>query len=94
MASNTVPTVSESSNMRSAFEALTDRLSHLESSLSMIYGEGLETFMLHSDQQKDSYLCGCTRLAQEALEFLQQLEPAVYGQRQSHLQQAKEARHG
>ncbi len=59
-------------------DRLADVLAHLHAQLVMITGNGHENFAEYSDEIQASYLYGCSKQAQEAVDLLRAVAPAVY----------------
>lgn len=58
-------------------DRLADVLTHLHAQLVMITGNGHESFAEYSDAIQASYLYGCSKQAQEAVDLLRVVAPAV-----------------
>lgn len=65
-------------DVRDAADRLSSVLDHLLAQLAMISGGGYENFMSYSEQIQANYLYGCSKQAQEAVDLLRIVHPAVY----------------
>lgn len=67
----------ETTSPMATIDRLADVLAHLHAQLVMITGNGHENFAEYSDAIQASYLYGCSKQAQEAVDLLRVVAPAV-----------------
>ena len=70
--------IDPSMDPREVFERLSDVLRHLSAQLTIITGEGHETFSCYNQELQHQFLFGCYRQASEAVDLLKVVGPAVY----------------